>query len=83
MLGASDKGTQHDLIVEYCDRVGFITSMSAYERLGVTQLATRISELETAGYEFSRTKRRGANRRGKVVPFVEYRITVKPDLTLF
>ena len=83
MLGASDNGTQHDLIVEYCDRRGFITAMASFDKLGITQLATRISELEDAGYLFSRTRRKGPNRRGKVVPYFEYRITVKPELLLF
>lgn len=38
--------SQHDLIVEYFKHNHSITPMEAFEQLGITKLATRISEMK-------------------------------------
>lgn len=67
--------TQKQAIVEYCRNFGEITSFEAYTELGVTQLATRISELKQLGYEFSKRKETKEGRYGRKVHFEHYRIT--------
>ena len=44
--------TQKELILQYITDFGSITSYQAYADLGVTQLATRVSELKYEGYVF-------------------------------
>ena len=43
--------TQKEIILNYINDVGFITSMAAYQ-LGITQLGARIFELKEQGYTF-------------------------------
>ena len=65
--------TQHDLILTYMDDFGSITPMEAFSDLGVTKLATRISEMSRRGYEFTKTMETGRNRYGKAVRYMRYR----------
>ena len=51
-----DKLTQCKRIVEYIREKGCITSLEAYQRLNVTQLAARIADLESAGFVFNRPR---------------------------
>ena len=52
----NDKQTQCKRIVEYIRKKGHITSLEAYQRLNVTQLAARITDLESAGFVFDRPR---------------------------
>lgn len=51
-----DKQSQCKRIVEYIREKGCITSLEAYQRLNVTQLAARIADLESAGFVFNRPR---------------------------
>lgn len=64
--------TQHERILKYCDDFGSITSYEAYIELGITQLATRIKELEETGITFERKREKKTNRYGEKVSFVRY-----------
>lgn len=66
------KTTQRDLILNYIADFGYITSFQAYADLGVTQLATRISELKERGYEFRTEDVRTKNRYGKPSHYYKY-----------
>lgn len=68
------KTNQRELILKYIADVGSITSFQAYQDLGVTQLATRIKELEERGYVFKKEIQRATNRYGKPIHFVKYTI---------
>lgn len=50
----SDKQTQCKRIVDYIREKGCITSLEAYQKLKVTQLAARITDLESAGFVFTK-----------------------------
>ena len=50
----SDKQTQCKQIVAYIREKGCITSLEAYQKLKVTQLAARITDLESAGFVFAK-----------------------------
>lgn len=65
--------TQHELILNYIADFGSITPMEAFSDLGVTKLATRISEMRARkGMEFKIEQVKGKNRYGKPVRYARY-----------
>jgi hypothetical protein len=64
---------QHDLIDKYLDDFGSISPMEAFHDLGITKLATRISEMSRRGYKFIKTRESRKNRYGESVSFMRYR----------
>lgn len=66
--------TQKKAIVQYCIDNGSISSWEAYQHLGITQLATRISELKEKGYVFDKTTETKEGRYGRKVHFDHYKI---------
>lgn len=64
--------TQKEMILKYITDFGSITSYQAYADLGVTQLATRITELKDRGYKFKTEPQHGTNRYGKPTRYVKY-----------
>ena len=51
-----DKQSQCKRIVKYIREKGCITSLEAYQKLKVTQLAARITDLESAGFVFAKPR---------------------------
>lgn len=66
------KINQRQKILDYIKKWGSITSYQAYIDLGITQLATRISELKEQGYEFTYEWITKKNRDGELVSFKKY-----------
>lgn len=66
------KLNQRELILKYIADFGYITSFQAYADLGITQLATRISELKDRGYQFRTEDVRTINRYGKPSHYYKY-----------
>lgn len=64
--------TQHEMILAYIEEFGSITPMEAFSELGITKLATRISELRRQGYEFHIEMVKTKNRYGKTVRYAKY-----------
>ena len=64
--------TQREMVLQYIADHGSITSFQAYADLGVTQLATRISELKELGFVFKTEMQKGNNRYGKPTHYVKY-----------
>lgn len=64
---------QREKILDYIDRHGSITPMDAFLDLGITKLATRVSELIRDGVRIEKTQKSGKNRFGETVHFMEYR----------
>lgn len=64
--------TQKEMILRYIADFGSITSYQAYADLGITQLATRVSELKELGYKFKTEQQQGRNRYGKPTHYVKY-----------
>ncbi len=50
------KRTQCERLLAHFNDGGSITSLEAYTKFGITQLATRISELEGKGHRFARPR---------------------------
>ena len=64
--------TQYDAILQYMDDFGSISPMEAFSDLGVTKLATRISELSRKGYSFDKKPVTSKNRYGNSVTYMRY-----------
>lgn len=64
--------TQYELILQYMDDFGSISPMEAFSDLGITKLATRISELSRRGHEFHKEMVSSKNRYGKAVSYMRY-----------
>lgn len=65
--------TQGTRILNYIDTHGSITPMEAFMELGVTKLATRISELRRDGVKITGKYVNGTNRWGDKIQYMEYR----------
>lgn len=64
--------TQHERILQYIKEFGSISPMEAYGDLGITKLATRISEMRADGMEFDQRIEKRKNRYGEKVRFMRY-----------
>jgi hypothetical protein len=63
---------QHELIEAYLKEHGSITSMEAFDKLGITKLTTRINEMIRDGLPVKKTTERGKNRYGVSVTYTRY-----------
>ena len=64
--------TQREAIIKYLKDFGSITPMEAFFDLGITKLATRISEMRADGMEFKIETVKSKNKYGKTVHFAKY-----------
>lgn len=72
MIDMAKRPTQKDKILDYLHRFGSITPMDAFYDLGITKLATRISEMRDDGIEFKITIERSKNRFGDSTHYARY-----------
>lgn len=63
---------QQTAILNYISDFGSITPMQAFSDLGITKLATRVSELKKDGWTFKREFVCSTNRYGHNVTFAKY-----------
>ena len=66
------KETQGQRILEYIEEFGSVSPFEAFADLGITKLATRISELKRQGYEFDQKYEYSVNRYGEPVHYMRY-----------
>ena len=66
--------TQHGLIRKYLEENKTITPLQAYNDLGITKLATRISEMRNAGMEIDGEMVNVKNRFGEECRVMRYRL---------
>lgn len=64
--------TQGEKILKYIEEKGSITPFEAFTELGVTKLATRVSELRRAGEKIQKKMVSGTNRFGEKIQYMEY-----------
>lgn len=64
--------SQHDRILRYIKTFGSITPMDAFQDLGITKLATRVSEMIRDGIPIEKTPEKSKNRFGDPVSYVRY-----------
>ena len=65
--------TQRERVLKYIHDFGSISPMEAFKDLGITKLATRISELSRMGYEFDKKYELSKNRYGESCHYMRYR----------
>ena len=63
---------QHQLILDYIEEHGSITTMEAFMNLGITKLSTRVSELIRRGVKISKVSITVPDRRGKLCRVTRY-----------
>lgn len=73
------KVTQRDRVLDYLNRVGFITTWDAYKELGISQLGTRIFELKDKGYRFKKERVYTKNRFGDSTHYDKYYLVEELD----
>ena len=66
------KTTQKEMVLQYIADFGSITPMEAFSDLGITKLATRISEMRKDGKQFKIQMEKGKNRYGKTTRYARY-----------
>lgn len=66
------KKTQCELIVDYMEKNGCITAYDAIYELGITRLASRISDLRKIGYDINAKTIFVENKYHKKVAVKEY-----------
>lgn len=71
--------TQHDLILNYLKKFKTITPYEAFKDLGITKLATRISEMKQDGYNFSDIWVDDVNRFGESIRYKKYSLIRRKD----
>lgn len=64
---------QHQEIIDYIRKFGSMTPMDAFP-LGITKLATRVSEMRKQGIEFDIQIEKGINKNGKTTRYARYRL---------
>lgn len=64
--------TQCEMIMEYIDVFGSITTLEAFTDLGITRLASRVCDLQKKGIELDRQMETRKNRYGKRVSYMRY-----------
>ena len=64
--------TQKEMIVKYIKDFGSITPMEAFNELGITKLATRVSELISDGEKIRKQPEKRLNRYGKKCRYMRY-----------
>lgn len=63
---------QQEQIIEYLKKFGSITPMEAFSELGITKLATRVSEMRRDGIEFDIERVQDVNKLGHTVNYCRY-----------
>lgn len=64
---------QCEKIVFYIQMFGSISSMEAFQDLGITRLSARIYELRNEGYQFDEKFETAKNRFGESVTYKRYK----------
>lgn len=64
--------TQKEQVIQYMKDFGTITPFEAFADLGITKLATRVSELRKEGVKIHGEWMQKPNRWGKTVMFMRY-----------
>lgn len=64
--------TQREAIIKYIADFGSITPMQAFADLGITKLATRVSEMKKDGIILKHEVVKGKNRYGRPTQYMKY-----------
>ena len=65
---------QHNRIIAYMRDFGSISPLEAFNDLGITKLATRVSELIRKGVPIEKIPDHATNRYGEATHFMRYKL---------
>ena len=68
------KASQEQIVLRHLKRYAGITTLTAYDRYGITRLADRVFKLRQKGYEIVSIPKDVVNRYGDKCHVVEYRL---------
>ena len=71
---------QCEKIVLYIQKFGSISSLEAFQDIGITRLSARIYELREEGYQFEETFETSKNRFGESVSYKRYRFQKETEV---
>ena len=71
--------SQNDRVLEYMKNNGSITTVEAFNHLGCSRLASRISDLRKRGIKIKSQFEASKNRYGNTVNYVRYSLERKKD----
>lgn len=74
----NQKQTQCKRIIEYIRENGHIKSYEAYAKLDITQLAARITDLESRGFEFNKPRYKVGNCKRPVAHYSIAKSGIEP-----
>lgn len=63
---------QKQRVLDYIKEFGSISSLEAFQDLGITRLSAVIFDLKELGYEFDTKTERGKNRFGERTSYARY-----------
>lgn len=72
----NSRPTQVERLLDYLEENGSITSLEAYNELGITQLGARIFELKKLGYQFEGSNITVKNRFQEKCSVKKYKLKV-------
>lgn len=64
--------TQREAIIDYIEKFGSITPMEAFSDLGITKLATRVSEMKKDGITLKHENIKCKTRLGRTTHYTRY-----------
>jgi 3'-phosphoadenosine 5'-phosphosulfate sulfotransferase len=64
--------TQREAIIDYINQFGSITPMEAFADLGITKLATRVSEMKNDGITLKHESIKCKTRLGRTTHYTRY-----------
>ncbi|MGI5892945.1 MAG: helix-turn-helix domain-containing protein [Bacillota bacterium] len=68
------KASQNDLVLAWIKAYGSITTLEAFQGLGITRLSARIHDLKESGHSFSRETVQVLNRAGDKCRVTKYKL---------
>ena len=74
------KITQCQRIIDYMRQFGSISTLEAFNDLGVARLASRIHDLKGMGYNITSETKTGRNRFGEKTSFKVYRLAEEKEI---
>lgn len=75
--------TQWARVIHYLQAFGSISPLEAFRDLGITKLATRISEMTELGFEFGKQREDAKNRYNENVTYMRYTLISIPEKEKF
>lgn len=78
----SEKKTQNELVLEYLRQFGSITSLEAFNDLGVTRISARIFDLRSDGHTIKSEFVKVPRRNGEETSVAKYTLITRNQMEM-